>query len=153
MSYKNAVETYYQDILNLLKMLDIYIINYRNLVAALNDINLNPLVSRVRKKKAIKQVNELSCIIDCILLAICEAQKCYLRYVQIKSNVLCEIVTYDFVKLELEQEILKGVSDECRREIFTLCPPKCKVLSNHKEVNLNKVKCSKVKEKHECKES
>ncbi len=132
MSYKSSIDVYYQDLMNLLKMLDIYIINYRNLVSTLNDINLNVLISKKRKRKVIKQVEELGCIIDTLLDSIHEAQKCYLRYVDIKSNVLLEIVTVDFVRLEIEQEILSGVNDEFKGQFLTLYPSGFKNLSKTK---------------------
>ena len=137
MSYKSAIDIYYQDLANLLKMLDTYVINYRNLVSTLNDINLNVLISRRKKRKAIKQLEEFGCIIDMLLDAICEAQKCYLRYVKMKCNVLCEIITCDFIRLEIEQEILSGISDECKGSLLTLCPPSFKSLPNNVESSEN----------------
>lgn len=132
MSYKKSVDTYYQDLTNLLKMLDIYIINYRNLVSTLNDINLNVLISKRKKRKAIKQVEELGNIIDTLLIAIQESQKSYLRYVNIKNDVLSEIITVDFVRLEIEQEILSGVDENFKNEFITLCPSDFKNLSKSK---------------------
>ena len=140
MSYKSAIDIYYQDLMNMLKMLDIYVINYRNLVSTLNDVNLNVLISKRKKKKAIKQVEELGCIIDMILDSICEAQKCYLNYVKMKCGVLCEILTCDFIRLEIEQEILSGVSDECKGRLLTLCPPKFKTLNKPASPHNNKIK-------------
>ncbi len=130
MSYKSSIDIYYQDLMNLLKMLDIYVINYRNLVSTLNDININVLISKRKKKRAIQQIEELGSIIDAVLAAICEAQKCYLRYVSMKCNVLCEIINYDFIRLEIEQELLDGISDECKGKFLTLCSKKCKIINN-----------------------
>lgn len=132
MSYKSSIDTYYQDLMNLIKMLDIYIINYRNLVSTLNDINLNVLISKRKKRKAIKQVEELGNIIDTLLIAIQESQKSYLRYVNIKNDVLREIITVDFVRLEIEQEILSGVNEKFKSEFLTLYPPDFKKLSKSK---------------------
>lgn len=130
MSYKSAIDVYYQDLNNLIKMLDIYVINYRNLVSTLNDINLNVLISKRKKKRAINQVEELGCIIDVLLNSICEAQKCYLKYVMMKCSVLCEIITRDFIKFEIEQEILSGVSDELKNEFLSLNPLNVKKIKN-----------------------
>lgn len=129
MSYKNSIDIYYQDLMNLLKMLDIYVINYRNLVSTLNDVNLNVLISKRKKKRAIKQVEDLGCIIDSLLSSICEAQKCYLRYVSMKCSVLCEIINCDFIRLEIEQELLDGINNECKEKFLTLCNKKCKILN------------------------
>lgn len=130
MSYKHSIDIYYQDLTNLLKMLDIYVINYRNLVSTLNDVNLNVLISKRKKKRAIKQVEELGLIIDMLLSAICEAQKCYLRYVTMKCSALCEIINCDFIRLEIEQELLDGISDECKSKFLTICNKNCKILSS-----------------------
>lgn len=133
MSYKSSIDIYYQDLSNLIKMLDSYVINYRNLVSTLNDVNLNVLVSKRKKKKAIKQVEELGCIIDMLLDAICHAQRCYLNYVKMKCDCLCEIITCDFIRLEIEQEILSDLKDECKLRCMTLFPPKFKCLPKEKK--------------------
>lgn len=130
MSYKSAIDVYYQDLNNLIKMLDVYVINYRNLVSTLNDINLNVLISKRKKKRAINQVEELGCIIDVLLNSICEAQRCYLKYVMMKCDVLCEIINCDFIKFEIEQEILSGVSDELKNEFLSLNPLNVKKIRN-----------------------
>lgn len=120
MSYKSAIDIYYQDLVNLLKMLDSYVINYRNLVSTLNEINLNILISKRKKKKAIKQVEELGCIIDILLEAICKAQQCYLRYVKMKCDVLCEIINWDFIRLEIEQELLFNIESEFKDKFLSI---------------------------------
>lgn len=129
MSYKSAIDIYYHDLNNLIKMLDMYVINYRNLVSTLNDINLNVLISKRKKKRAINQIEELGCIIDVLLNSICEAQKCYLKYVMMKCNVLCEVITCDFIRFEIEQEILSGIDEKFKNEFLTLYP-----------LNVNKIK-------------
>ena len=134
MSYKSSIDVYYQDLMNLLKMLDCYVINYKNLVSTLNDINLNVLISKRKKKKAIKQIEELGCIIDMLLEAIWESQKCYLNYIKMKCSVLCEIITCDFIRLEIEQEILDSLNDEVKGRFITLLPPKFKSLPKQKHM-------------------
>lgn len=122
MSYKSAINVYYEDLNNLIRMLDVYVINYRNLVSTLNDINLNVLISKRKKRRAINQIEELGCIIDVLLNSICEAQKCYLKYVMMKCNVLCEIINFDFIKFEIEQEILSGINEELKNEFLRVYP-------------------------------
>lgn len=134
MSYKSAIDIYYKDLSNLLKMLDTYVINYRNLVSTLNDVNLNVLISKRKKKKAIKQIEELGCIIDMLLDSICESQKCYLNYMKMKCGVLCEIITCDFIRLEIEQEILSDLKEEYKGDLLTLFPPKYKCLPKSKHI-------------------
>ena len=131
MSYKSSIDTYYQDLMNLIKMLDIYIINYRNLVSTLNDINLNVLISKRKKRKAIKQVEELGNIIDTLLSDTIQTEN-NKYYVNIKNDVLREIITVDFVRLEIEQEILSGVNEKFKSEFLTLYPPDFKKLSKSK---------------------
>lgn len=120
MSYKSALEIYYQDLNNLVKLLDIYVSNYKILVSTLNDVNLNVLISRGKKRKAICQVEKLGCIIDSVLDAIFESQKCYLKYVSLKCGVLHEIIRCDFIRFEIEQEILSDLSDDCKNKILNL---------------------------------
>lgn len=126
MSYKSAIDIYQEELSNLVRLLDGYIVDYRNLVSTLNDVNLNVLISRTKKRKAIKQVEQLGCIIDMVLEAICHAQMCYLKYVRLKCEVLCEIINCDFVRLEVEKEILSDLNPEFKNKFLTLCPPKLK---------------------------
>lgn len=120
MSYKSSIDIYYNDISNLVRLLDSYVINYRNLVSTLNEVNLNVLISKRKKKQAIKQVEHLGCIIDMLLDAIMKAQECYLRYVTMKCDVLCEIINCDFIRLEIEQELLGNVDTEFKHKYLTL---------------------------------
>ncbi|BAK81701.1 hypothetical protein [Candidatus Arthromitus sp. SFB-rat-Yit] len=124
MSYKSAIDIYHNDLANLLKMLDVYVINYRNLVSTLNDINLNVLISKRKKRRAIKQVEELGCIIDVLLESICKVQQCYLRYVKMKCDVLCEIINWDFIKLEIEQELLLNLDTDFKHKFLSIYSPK-----------------------------
>ena len=135
MSYKSAVDIYHNDLVNLLKMLDIYVINYRNLVSTLNDINLNILISKRKKRRAIKQVEELGCIIDALLESICKAQQCYLRYVKMKCDVLCEIINRDFIKLEIEQELLLNLDTDFKHKFLSIYSPKDNSVSLIKSEN------------------
>ncbi len=119
MSYRSSIETYYNDLTNLIRLLDSYVINYRNLVSTLNDINLNVLISKRKKKQAIKQVEKLSCIIDMLLDTIEKSQICYFEYVKMKCSVLCEIINCDFIRLEVEQELLNGIDTDFKHKYLT----------------------------------
>ena len=120
MSYKNAIQSYYCDLHNLLEMLDHYVRSHRDLSICLNEISENPLIAKKRKKEAINRVNQVGCMIDVVLCAIYNAQSSYLKYVQLKCEALSEIITFDFVRLEIEHELLEGVPEEYKERILTL---------------------------------
>lgn len=119
MSYKSVFDIYYEDLSRLVKLLEGYVGSYKLLVSTLTDVNLNVLISRGKKRDAIDQVEQLGYIIDCVLNSIVESQKCYLKYVNLKCSVLQEIITIDFIRLEVEKEILSlnEVKNEIRFDV------------------------------------
>lgn len=105
MNYNQIVSEYYNELSNVVTLLEKYVNSYRILIGAAGDLNGLVLAKKREVKAALDRACRLGSLID-DLLDVLECCQCtYLNYVKIKSDILVIKTERDLILNDVDQEI------------------------------------------------
>lgn len=108
---------YFREINNLVDILTKYISSYRLLIGGAGELNSIALARRSDVKDALRRVNELGKLIDCLMKTLECAQGSYIDYIKLKGTLLEVQATKDIIITEIENELLlnnsRCLTNEC----------------------------------------
>ncbi len=107
MSNRKVIENYDFDINNQVDLLGKLVNSYRLLIGGAGELNGIALASKNDVKDAIKRVNKLGGVIDNIIQNMNDRNKAYIKYNEIKDELMREIVDENFITEEIEEELKK----------------------------------------------
>lgn len=106
MSTNVLFSEYFREINNLVDILTKYISSYRLLIGGAGELNGIALARRSDVKDALKRVNELGKLIDCLMKTLECSQGSYIDYIRLKGTLLEVQATKDIIITEIENELL-----------------------------------------------
>lgn len=105
MNYNEIVREYYNELSNVVVLLEKYVNSYRILIGAASDLNGLVLAKKREVKAALDRACRLGNLID-DLLDVLECCQCtYLNYVKIKSDILVIKTERNLILNDVDQEI------------------------------------------------
>lgn len=105
MSNRKVIESYYNDINGMADILGKLVNSYRLLIGGASELNGIALSTKGNVKDALKRVDKLGDIIDEVLRTIDEGNEDYLQYCKLKSQLLRNEITPEFIEMEIEEEL------------------------------------------------
>ncbi|MDD7792798.1 hypothetical protein [Clostridium sp. 'White wine YQ'] len=106
MGYNEIIGSYYQEITNLVILMEKYVNSYRLLVGAAGELNNIALAKKTDVRKALKRADKLGDLIDEILKILECTEYTYLNFVKIKSDILVMKTEKDLILTEIDNELL-----------------------------------------------
>ena len=106
MGYNEIIGSYYQEITNLVILMEKYVNSYRLLVGAAGELNSIALAKKTDIRKALKRADKLGDLIDEILKILECTEYTYLNFVKIKSDILVMKTERDLILTEIDNELL-----------------------------------------------
>lgn len=103
---KILFEEYFREVNNLVEVLSKYINSYRLLIGGAGELNSIALARKGDVKDALKRVNELGKLIDCLIKTLDGVQCCYIEYLKLKSTLIEIQTTKDIILTEIDQDLL-----------------------------------------------
>lgn len=105
MNYNEIVREYYNELSNVVVLLEKYVNSYRILIGSASDLNGLVLAKKREVKAALDRACRLGSLID-DLLDVLECCQCtYLNYVKIKSDILVIKTERNLILNDVDQEI------------------------------------------------
>lgn len=106
MGTRELFRDYFIEINNLVDILAKYVNAYRLLIGSAGELNSIALAKKSDVKDALKRVNELGKLIDCLLKSLDCAQCTYIEYLKLRAAYIEVQATKDIILTEIENELL-----------------------------------------------
>jgi hypothetical protein len=106
MGYNEIIGSYYQEITNLVILMEKYVNSYRLLIGGAGELNGIALAKKTDVRKALKRADKLGDLIDEILKILECTEYTYLNFVKIKSDILVMKTERDLILTEIDNELL-----------------------------------------------
>ena len=106
MGTRELFKDYFLEITNMVDILAKYVNAYRLLIGSAGELNSIALARKSDVKDALKRVNELGKLIDCLIKSLDCAQCTYIDYLKLRASFIEAQATRDIILTEIEQELL-----------------------------------------------
>lgn len=106
MGTRELFKDYFLEISNLVDILAKYVNAYRLLIGSAGELNSIALAKKSDVKDALRRVNELGKLIDCLIKSLDCAQCTYIDYLKLRAKFIEAQATKEIILTEIEQELL-----------------------------------------------
>lgn len=106
MGTRELFKDYFLEISNLVDILAKYVNAYRLLIGSAGELNSIALARKSDVKDALRRVNELGKLIDCLIKSLDCAQCTYIDYLKLRAKFIEAQATKEIILTEIEQELL-----------------------------------------------
>jgi len=103
--YEKIIHGHYEEINSLSMLLRNYIEMYRLLVSSASELNTVATAKKSDVKHSLERIDELGDVIDDLLKAIKRCEPAYIRYLNIKNEVINESMDKSILKSQLISEL------------------------------------------------
>lgn len=105
MSHRRVVNNYYNDINNLVCLLNNLVNSYRLIVGSAQELNSIALANKKDVRKSLDRAKKVGKIIDNIIETLDNIGKDYTKYCNTKSSIMKSKIECDYILTEIDEEL------------------------------------------------
>jgi len=105
LTQRKVIESYFEDLNNLVDILQKLVMSYSNLIRGADEISRITFADKNTAKDAIKRVEDLGAIIDELIKTLDKVCYTYINYTKIKSEAVKAKIDAQNIMLEINEEL------------------------------------------------